>query len=382
MIDPPMASSTFVRAYAPGETIFEQGESGHEAFVVESGRVRIVSENNEEIAQLGAGEIFGEMALFSRATRMAGATAIEPTQLRAISRAHIEERLEATDPLLRHVLSSVMERLRAATDKSATPTPKARREHHAEQALLALQREHAIVHGLDAGEFELHFQPILRLSDRQPVGYEALARWRHDGSLIPPGEFIPVTERSQLATRFGRWVAETGCASLPFLTAGQPDGYLSINISTLQFGDALLLQDIARQLQTVGMPTSALRLEITETQLLGDWQTAISWLDNARALGMGVMLDDFGTGYSSLAYLHRLPLTALKIDRSFVKTMLIDDASRKILRTITLLARDLGVDCIAEGIEEEAQAEALAAFDVVYGQGYLFGRPEPLPAIT
>lgn len=374
-----MASSTFVRAYAPGEAIFRQGDSGHEAFVVESGRVRIASEAGEEIAQLGPGEIFGEMALFSRAPRIAGATAIEPTQLRAISRTHIEERLEATDPLLRHVLSSVMERLRAATDRAATPTPKGRRDQHAQQALLALQREHAIIGGLDAGEFELHYQPILRLADRQPVGHEALARWRHDGTLIPPGEFIPVTERSQLATRFGRWVAATACASLPRLaTTAAGAGYISINLSTHQFNDATLLEDIARQLDELGMPSSSLRLEITETQLLVDWQAAIAWLDTARALGIGVMLDDFGTGYSSLAYLHRLPLTALKIDRSFVGTMLIDDGSRKILRTITLLARDLGVDCIAEGIEAEAQAEALAELGVLYGQGYHLGRPEPL----
>ena len=130
-----MASSTFVRAYAPGEAIFRQGETGDEAFVVESGRVCIASDSGEEIAQLGTGEIFGEMALFSRAPRMAGATAVEPTQLRAISRSHIEERLEVTDPLLRHVLSSVMERLRATTDRAATPTPKARRDQHARQAL-------------------------------------------------------------------------------------------------------------------------------------------------------------------------------------------------------------------------------------------------------
>lgn len=376
-----MASSSFLRAYAADETIFRQGESGYEAFVVESGRVCIASDAGEEIAQLGPGEVFGEMALFSRAPRLASAIAIEPTQLRAISRAQIEERLEATDPLLRHVLSSVMERLRAATDKTATPTPKARRDQHAEQALLALQREHAIIGGLDAGEFELHFQPILRLSDRAPVGHEALARWRHDGSLIPPGEFIPVTERSQLATRFGRWVAETACASLPRLaTSDASGGYISINISTYQFNDTTLLESIARQLDALGMPASALRLEITETQLLGDWETAIAWLDRARALGMGVMLDDFGTGYSSLAYLHRLPLTALKIDRSFVGNMLEDGGSRKILRTITMLARDLGVDCIAEGIEQEAQLEALRELGVLYGQGYHLGWPEPLQA--
>lgn len=376
-----MASRAFLRAYAPGEAIFRQGESGHEAFVVESGRVRIVSESGEEIAQLGPGEIFGEMALFNRTPRMAGATAVEPTQLRAISRTHIEERLEVTDPLLRHVLSSVMERLRTASDRSATPRPKARRDQHAQQALRALQREHAIISGLDAGEFELHYQPILRLSDRRQVGHEALARWRRDGTLIPPGEFIPVTERSQLATRFGRWVAATACASLPRMArAGAADGYISINISTHQFSDVTLLEGIARQLDELGMPASALRLEITETQLLGDWETAIAWLDAARELGIGVMLDDFGTGYSSLAYLHRLPLTALKIDRSFVGTMLVDDASAKILRTITRLARDLGVDCIAEGIEEEAQAEALAGLGVLYGQGYHLGWPEPLQA--
>ena len=140
----------------------------------------------------------------------------------------------------------------------------------------------------------------------------------------------------------------------------------------------MVLDQIADALAERGIPTARMRLEVTETHLLTQWDSAIAWLDRARAIGMGIMLDDFGTGYSSLAYLHRLPLTALKIDRSFVATMLSDPASAKILRTITLLARDLDVDCIAEGIESDAQVDERVGLGVAYGQGFLFGRPAPL----
>lgn len=379
-----MKSHRFVRSYAPGEDIFLQGDAGHEAFVVEHGRVAIWQEiggSREPLAELGAGEVFGEMALFSDHRRVAGATAVAATQLRAITRQQLDDRLEAVDPLLRHVLGTVMARLRgmlqntqALTAAATAPVP----DGHAEEALRALRLEHAIVEGIEGGEFELHYQPILALDRREPVGYEALARWRRDGQLVPPLDFIPAVERSGLARRFGQWVGLSACDAL---ARGLPDsGYLSINVSTTQFGDGSLLDMLAGALTRHGVRPQQLRLEVTESQLLHDWRQAQGWLEHAQALGIGVMLDDFGTGYSSLAYLHRLPLTALKIDRSFVDRMVTDTPSRKILRTIASLAEDLEVDCIAEGIETEEQVTALRDIGVPYGQGYLFGRPQPLAA--
>ncbi|MCK5769912.1 EAL domain-containing protein [Algiphilus sp.] len=374
-----MDSPRYTRDYAAGEDIFRQGDAGDEAFIIEQGRVAIwsvgASGEREAVAELGPGEVFGEMALVNRKPRAAGASAREPTRLRAISRAHLQQRLDASDPLLRLVLGTVMARLRATLGDTPSPPSRDRQPDDAQDALRALQQEHAISAGLDDGEFRLHFQPVLRLSDRAPVGYEALARWERDGRLVPPPEFIPVTERSDLAIRFGRWVGATAVAALAALDDA---AYVSINVSVRQFGDALVLDQIADALAERGIPTARMRLEVTETHLLTQWDSAIAWLDRARAIGMGIMLDDFGTGYSSLAYLHRLPLTALKIDRSFVATMLSDPASAKILRTITLLARDLDVDCIAEGIESDAQADALVDLGVAYGQGFLFGRPAPL----
>ena len=374
-----MDSPRYTRDYAAGEDIFRQGDAGDEAFIIEQGRVAIwsigTSGEREAVAELGPGEVFGEMALVNRKPRAAGASAREPTRLRAISRAHLQQRLDASDPLLRLVLGTVMARLRATLGDTPSPPSRDRQPDDAQDALRALQQEHAISAGLDDGEFRLHFQPVLRLSDRAPVGYEALARWEHDGRLVPPPEFIPVTERSDLAIRFGRWVGATAVAGFAALDDA---AYVSINVSVRQFGDAMVLDQIADALAERGIPTARMRLEVTETHLLTQWDSAIAWLDRARAIGMGIMLDDFGTGYSSLAYLHRLPLTALKIDRSFVATMLSDPASAKILRTITLLARDLDVDCIAEGIESDAQADALVDLGVAYGQGFLFGRPAPL----
>ncbi|MGB0211069.1 EAL domain-containing protein [Algiphilus sp.] len=374
-----MDSPRYTRDYAAGEDIFRQGDAGDEAFIIEQGRVAIwsigTSGEREAVAELGPGEVFGEMALVNRKPRAAGASAREPTRLRAISRAHLQQRLDASDPLLRLVLGTVMARLRATLGDTPSPPSRDRQPDDAQDALRALQQEHAISAGLDDGEFRLHFQPVLRLSDRAPVGYEALARWEHDGRLVPPPEFIPVTERSDLAIRFGRWVGATAVAGFAALDDA---AYVSINVSVRQFGDAMVLDQIADALAERCIPTARMRLEVTETHLLTQWDSAIAWLDRARAIGMGIMLDDFGTGYSSLAYLHRLPLTALKIDRSFVATMLSDPASAKILRTITLLARDLDVDCIAEGIESDAQADALVDLGVAYGQGFLFGRPAPL----
>lgn len=373
-----MDSPRYTRDYAAGEDIFRQGDAGDEAFIIEQGRVAIwsigASGEREAVAELGPGEVFGEMALVNRKPRAAGASAREAARLRAISRTHLQQRLDASDPLLRLVLGTVMARLRATLGDTPSPPSCDRQPDDAQDALQALQQEHAISAGLDDGEFLLYFQPVLRLSDRASVGCEALARWERDGRLVPPSEFIPVTERSDLAIRFGRWVGTTAVAGLAALDDA---AYVSINVSVRQFGDAMVLDQIADALAERGIPTARMRLEVTETHLLTQWDSAIAWLDRARAMGMGIMLDDFGTGYSSLACLHRLPLTALKIDRSFVATMLTDPASAKILRTITLLARDLDVDCIAEGIESDAQADALVDLGVAYGQGFLFGRPAP-----
>ena len=256
-----MDSPRYTRDYAAGEDIFRQGDAGDEAFIIEQGRVAIwsigTSGEREAVAELGPGEVFGEMALVNRKPRAAGASAREPTRLRAISRAHLQQRLDASDPLLRLVLGTVMARLRATLGDTPSPPSRDRQPDDAQDALRALQQEHAISAGLDDGEFRLHFQPVLRLSDRAPVGYEALARWEHDGRLVPPPEFIPVTERSDLAIRFGRWVGATAVAGFAALDDA---AYVSINVSVRQFGDAMVLDQIADALAERCIPTARMRL--------------------------------------------------------------------------------------------------------------------------
>ena len=234
-------------------------------------------------------------------------------------------------------------------------------------------------HALEAGQIHLHYQAVVDVGGRL-VGAEALMRWSHpERGQVPPAEFIPVAEESGLIIALGTWAIESACDQLLAWSATYPQHALqiAINVSARQFHHADFVATVTDILGARNIPGAWIKFELTESMLLEDTETVVERMQQLRALGIGFALDDFGTGYSSLSYLKRLPLTALKIDRSFVRDVLTDPNDAAIARTIIALAHTMELRVIAEGVELQAQFDMLAAAGCDRFQGYLIGRPEP-----
>jgi len=232
---------------------------------------------------------------------------------------------------------------------------------------------------LSEGQFELVYQPLMDLARRQPLGVEALIRWRHpERGMISPALFVPIAEETGAVVEMGRWVLVRSCRQVAdWRREGSPDLRLNINVSARQLSDGSLADDVVETLAETGLPASALTLELTETVLMEDPDGTTAQLAQLRGLGVQVGIDDFGTGYSSLSYLRRFPVDKLKIDKSFIDNVETVEEDLAIVRTVVDLARILELETTAEGIESEAQADLLRDVGCEVGQGYWFARPLP-----
>jgi diguanylate cyclase (GGDEF)-like protein len=232
---------------------------------------------------------------------------------------------------------------------------------------------------IKGGEFEVHYQPIVALDSGRLAGFEALVRMRRaDGSLMLPGEFIPLTEETGLIVDIGRWVLTEACRQMRAWQLMFPEHaalQISVNLTGRQFAQPNLLLQIEQILAQTGLGTDSLKLEVTETVIMEHAEAAAEVLEKLRAMGIKLLMDDFGTGYSSLSYLHRFPVNTLKIDASFVRRMDGGGKDAGIIQTIVTLAHTLGMDTIAEGVETASQLEQLRKLRVEYAQGFHFAAP-------
>jgi diguanylate cyclase (GGDEF)-like protein len=228
---------------------------------------------------------------------------------------------------------------------------------------------------LPAGEFELHYQPVVNLASKEISGFEALIRWNHPTKgMISPASFIPLAEEIGFIVPMGEWVIQQACA-----TAAQwPDSlHIAVNISAVQFRNPGLMQVITGALAASGLNPARLEIEITETVLLHNKEATLAVLHQLRALGIRIAMDDFGTGYSSLTYLQSFPFDKIKIDRSFVKDITENSGSLNIVRAVAALANGMGMTATAEGVETNEQLDRIVSEGCTEMQGFLFSRPLP-----
>jgi diguanylate cyclase (GGDEF)-like protein len=246
------------------------------------------------------------------------------------------------------------------------------------RAVLRLQLESDLRQAIENKEFCVYYQPIVSLQTGRLAGLEALVRWNHPRrGLVSPADFIPVAEETGLIVPIGQWVLNEACAQVRQWQLDSPSHRslsLSVNLSARQVAQPDLLDRIKEALTNSKLNPHCLKLEITESVVMDNAEAAALMFKQLRSLGVQLSIDDFGTGYSSLSYLHRFPLNYLKIDRSFVMR-LTTDKDKAIVRTISTLARNLGMEVIAEGIETEEQYQQLKMLGCEYGQGFLFSRP-------
>ena len=237
---------------------------------------------------------------------------------------------------------------------------------------------------LERREFRLHYQPKVNLATGEMIGMEALLRWQHaERGMVPPLEFIPALEDSGLIVEVGDWVVEEACRQLQeWSRAGLQLAPVAVNLSARQFRRRDLDQVIRRVLAGHGISPALLELEITESSLMEDPKDAIRQLQALREAGLRISVDDFGTGYSSLAYLTRLPLSTLKIDRVFVNAAITEASSAAIVKMVIDMAQRLSFDVVAEGIETDAHVAFLRQHGCGQGQGYHFGKPIPAEAMA
>ncbi len=378
-MDSRASDNRFLRRLAAGEWIFREGDPGDCAFVIESGMVEITHEREgtlETLAHLGPGELLGEMALIDGRARSASARAATELRVRTVTFEHLNERLGAADPMLRLLLKVMLARYRdvlaPGSQRALGPEDRDR-----EAVLARLRMEQDLTLAIERNEFLLLYQPIIRLDDLSTGGFEALIRWQSPvHGFVSPLNFIPLAEDSGLIVPIGRWILREGCAALARM-APTGEVFVNLNLSGRQLMDPGLGDAVATGARLAAIEPRRIKLEVTESLLMQDFENAIRVLSDQRAAGFRVAIDDFGTGYSSLSYLHRLPVNTLKIDQTFIARLPGDEATHKIVAAMGNLAQKLGMDVVAEGVETAAQAMTLREMGFEYAQGYYFSRMVP-----
>ena len=243
------------------------------------------------------------------------------------------------------------------------------------RTLERMSLEQDLRQALARGELELAFQPVVDLASTGICGAEALLRWNHPSlGLLMPHAFIGIAEESGVIVEMSRWVLREACTRLAELRKrGNPGFRMAVNLSPRDFYEQDLPQFVSSLLKEFSLPAGALDIEVTESIIMNEG--AVATLARVHALGVRIVMDDFGVGYSSLAYLKRLPVDAIKIDKTFVDDVTSDPFDQGIVKAIATLGKTLGLRLIAEGVESEAQRQFLRALDCDYAQGYLYAAP-------
>lgn len=369
-----------------GDYIFHEGDAGNFAYIIEQGSVEIFTlfEHQKTVLNtLKEGNIFGELSLLDGRPRSASAIAVTEVVLCVISRDQLEERIQAADPILQMLLLMVTRYFRTETEHfrpSLSPqnhlTPITLSEDRLQEAINIIRLESDLQNALNEHQFRVVFQPIVSLSTREVVGFEALLRWyspKH--GLVSPLIFIPIIESTSLIVPLGEWLIQESIIALRLLQHEcQRPLFMSINITSRQTQDPNLLTFLSHCLTKEGLDFQQIKLEIIERCFFDD-RLVNNWIQQCHRLGFSLALDDFGTGYSSLSYIHQYRPDTLKIDKSLIDNIAFMQDSYQICRAIIEMSQALDMTTVAEGIEDKEQADLLQSLGCTLGQGYFFAHP-------
>ena len=369
--------------YPAGEIIFREGDPGDSAYLIEEGCIEVCVSSTQQTC-IGKGELFGEIALIDQQPRTATVRALENTVLIPIPRQLVKELLEKTDPVVRHLLLTILERFRSTRKQPAFDPSRSsvfKRDATRGVATRQLRLSHDIAEALHEEQFEMFYQPICDLSSGRLAGYEALIRWHHPvEGMVSPMDFLWLAEQTGQIREIGLWTLERACLDWPTLRArvNHHKPFVSVNLSPSQLTGDGFVDDVKTIIKKHQMPAKELKLELTETVIIDKPELALQLLSRLIEAGSTLALDDFGIGHSGLDALHRYPIGTMKIDRAFVSQMLTAPHSSKIVEASIELAHSLKMDVVAEGIESEEERLALLELGCDYGQGWLFGKPASL----
>lgn len=378
-----------LRSFSQNQIIFREGDVGDCAYLIEKGRVLIyVNKGETEVAlrTLGEGEVFGEMSLIDNSPRSASCRALGDAHLIVVTKEQLIDRIQDADPVVRLLMRALLERLRSQNDnvrgKSlAKSAENDGLEKDKREAVERIELENRIYNGLKNDEFLPFYQPIYDLETMSIKGCEALLRWiTPSGEIISPSVFMDVVEDSALVLDAGKLAIEKCMIDLPAMEKGfgRIENFtVGVNVSGRQFADIGFIDHLEETRAKRGLQANQIKLEVTERVMM-EGPVALATLQKCRSLGYRLAIDDFGTGFSSLQYLASMPLTDLKIDRSFVNQVLNEEKSLSIVKSLIYMARLLNLNLIAEGIETRDQLDCLRRLGVNMGQGYLFAKAVPL----
>ena len=369
------------RSLAAGEELFHEGDPAGSAYLIESGTIAIVTQDEGRevlLSELGAGAILGEMAVIDAAPRTATARAMTDTVLIEIDRGQIAERIERSDPVVKSLLEGLLKRYRSAMSAMRGQAAEAEDGFDNAGGMGKIRLESQLREALASDGLDLRLQPLLRVAENDIGGYEALVRWNHpERGPVSPAEFIALAEETSLIVPVGEYVLDHACRALKSLHGSGSSPFVAINVSARQLSEQGLIERIVARTSEAGLPHSAVKVEITESLSL-DYGMVAEVIAECHGHGIKVAMDDFGTGYSGMEHLHRLEFDTVKVDQAYARNMHASRRAMAILQRMVEMVHDLGADVVVEGIEEQAQLDVLRELGVRYAQGYLIGKPQPL----
>jgi EAL domain-containing protein (putative c-di-GMP-specific phosphodiesterase class I) len=367
-----------------GEFLYEEGDSVDCGYIVESGELIIFSNKSGERVDLerrGPGSIIGELSILTGQPRAVTVEATQPCKVYRISAQQILQRFDKLDPVLRACIDTsinFMGRLNAPNVGAETPLTPFKLENLGE-LVERFKLEQDILTGLENQEFSIVYQPIVSLENSEMIGVEALMRWNHpELGFVPPDKFIQVAESAGSICKLTDFALMQSCAALKRfrnLNGCREDFFTTVNISGEDISRPEFFDFLAHVLDLNSLEPRHVRLEVTETALVMNSDLVTETLRRLRELGVGIAIDDFGTGYSNLAYLGKLPLTALKIDRAFAGDAYANPVSHSIVKMMINLGHELRVKVVAEGLETPEDVQTLRDMGCDYAQGYYFAKP-------